>query len=1141
MSLVLLRRVPIANVAPATGFTVFVDMYDTVARRPYRDAVQATTNTGANAPFELAVGALVPGASFCVGGTQRQVKYAGAGKVSTRDVPGAPACASSLAGLVVIPTYCTTLTSDDAILRASWSGGAGPLRARCTLLAPALSGAADYYAELQLPAGSTAVQFPPPGAAAVPADTRARRMSTPPPVAGGLAPGRYRLEVLEETGGILATEVLVTASQFADTVDLFIRQNAQGTYDGITYTGNNRYDVLQDGPLAVWTRHTTLLNNGPALELLRLYIQTDLTRYALLSCRIFPQPNDGARLIGTFLEKTTGAVLRGEVNFLNAPKVSQVVETGFYAVPIGTPVALLGGAPTTYSNGQGGVSRVADTSRTASRLELANLIEFHPDRPTEATGGVVVEVHSFENRDPATFGPRFTLLDSAGTELATNATGRFGRLAAGAYTVRVQVFTTVLTVPVLLQARYGLKWRLRFADVRLGNPCRLELWARGYTGPVLEVEGSDNPVTIETEGLAGGNTQADLPAVIGSSMTLRLKTRPGALADLMADDRAGRADFYYCDELHFTGYVQPDIYEEALLGGKVHVELTATDGLAALRDIDFAGHVGQPLRGRRPVLHTLLHCLSRTDLALPLGIFTNRRALEMSSDEQPETDLFTDRQAYLDNDKPMDQRAVLEALATLLGGTLVQRGGQWQLRSALEAAQDVAGRVYDAAGGLLATPTLASPAARLTPERVAKLDQGPANPLYWVDAGQHRQRRAGWRYLTASGDATFATNALPQGAYFSDASAWDASATALLTTSGWVHGERGPLPATAFPLQLVEAGSGAQELATSWPLATSGTDGRYLESELAPLAAGAEGLPAEITVEAKFYAGRPLSNDADVLSRFEARLWVEIVALPASGSGLATTGAVLRFPVVASFADGFTTAKARLALPVLPGASAVRVRVHAFTYYSPLRARDGENPPLLLVKSVGLQVLPQGATWQAADAYLASGAGGSVRPAELSVFHVDAPQRAGLFGGVAHAFRRSVTRGPQDNPATEWARADDLQPAPLLAAAVLDTLALRANPSQVLGGTVKHTRRPPEALDAVDTPYDVNGRRFCVGARTWDVKPRRTAVSLVEIGAGEFLTVPVANIPQPFALLDGTENGLYRVVLIEDGLELIDL
>ena len=1056
------------------GFSVFVDQYDVSARRPYRDVYQSAVNTGTAAPFELALGALVPGASFCVNSTQRQVKYAGDGRVSTHDVLNAVACATSLSGLTITPTAPVTLYTNNGALNVAWSGGFGPLTVRVALMAPGVEGTPAYAETLTRPAGTQTAVFPSDQASTV-VQVRDRHYTYPPL---GLAPGRYRVEVLEETGGIIAAEITLTPTHNLTITAADPTPAAGETLLGLTLQALGNSQVQLDG---------------------YIFVPTDGTvRYT--------------SLIGA------------------AGDYADIA----YFLPIGTVVANFNGSPTFYSNGQGGVTPVV-IEAVLPRVELSNLIHFHPDRPGENTGGIIVEVHSFANRAVGVVA--FALLDSTGATLATNITGRFGALPAGSYTVQATQGFTTLRVPVTLVARYGLKWRLSFPDLYAAKTCRVELWARDYRGPVLTLCGdTDNPVTLETEGFAGGNTQPDLPAVIGSSATLRLRAAPGALVDLLADDRAGRADIYYDGALQFSGYLQPDIYEEPMLGDTVAVSLTATDGLAALRDVDFAGHVGQELRGRRPILNTLLHCLSRTDLALPLGVFTNRRALEMSTDEQPETDLYTDRLAYAEAGKPLPQRAVLDALCVLLGGTLVQRGGRWEIRAALEAAAPVNGRAYDAAGSTATAQLLASPAGRVSPAQTARADAGLAGPLYWQAATQHRQRRAGWRFLTASGDATFTENALRQGEYFGDSAAWDASGTALLPTAGWVPGERSVLPATAFPLQLRSAGEGDTDLATQWPPRTSNTDGRYLESELGPLAAGIEGVPIEITVQAKW-----LTNDNPTAATFKesrARIWVELVGVEDGGIALRTSGAVLSFAPAENLAAGFTTATVRLNLPVLPGTVSNRIRVHAYTYTTRLRARDTADGSdtragVLLIKSVAVRAMPQGASWKAADGFFASGAGGSVRPPDMAVFHIDAPQRAGLFGGVAHAFLRSVTRTVADSPATQWARADDVRPAPLLASAVLDVLALRANPSQVLVGTVAHTRRPPEALDAIDTPYDAAGRRFAVGARTWDVRPGTSTVSLVEIGAGEYLVLPT--LPPKVQLVHGLTSGRVRILLSRRG------
>ena len=1101
MAYVLLRRVPVANEAPATGYTVRTEYYDTQARRRYvGEPVQAATNTGNNAPFELTPpnpatntpGALIPGASFCLNSTQRQVRYAGEGTVSTHDVPNAPACASSLTGLTLTSTGLDTVYAQSAQITATWAGATGAVTVRCGLLQGGTADVAPYYSEQTIAAGTTA-RFPAVLGQdeLVPFEKRGRtvRLTRYNPNTG-LGPGRYRVEVTEEATGATSSEEITI---------------------GLNVTGDPLRFVLQrSGPLLI----TLTLPAGHTLLWLRLRQNSD-TAYSLEFISYDPATNALVTNAGNTPVQHIGT---GIADFL-------------YYLPAGSPIPALPANSPLIGNGQAGIHALRYPYK--QRLTLDNLIFFQPPTPS-GTGGLIVEVNSSADVDPGANDPLFyRVLSSAGNILQTNQTGRFDALPPGSYRWAVTNGTTTLSEPFTLACEYGKKWVLLFEDAN-GAPCRLELWVRGYTGPVLGLEawqqGDDGicgqgdgpgPVSISGEGLSGGENQNDLGPSIGRTMTLRLFSRPALLQDVLLSGFACRADFYYNNGLRFTGFVQPEIYDEALLAGPVTLELTAACGLGALKDVNFQGHIGQELRGRRSLLHTLLHCLSRTGLTLPLALYVNRKPVELSSDETPELALGTDRLAYTDDGQPKDLRSVIDALCQLLGGTLVQRYGTWYLISALEAALPTAGRQYTpAAGSGGPTSVLPSPAGRIVPPEIAETAlQNPPYPRavwHWLDGSQRRQRRAGWNYFTGTADAVFADNAFRQGTYFNNADLWDESATVLRPEAGWQASGGG------FPLRLVEAGGESDELATLWPLALTSSDNRYLEAELAPVEAGREGLPMEISVSAKLLGP----------TAYVAYLWVEVVAV--RNAIPVSFGAVLTFNAVAGLSDGFSTAKALLPFGALAGAIDARVRVHVYTNYTPGRARTtaSGDVTLLLVKAVTIQVLPQGAKWKGETSFIAGGAGGSVRPtAPLAVFHVDAPQDAGLFQGTAYAFRNTVTRGSL-GPTTQWARPDDLQAAPLLAANVLDVIALRGNPSQVTSGVVHCLGNPPEPLDALDDPYSVNGRRFLVGSCTWDVQPARATITTIEIGAGEFVGTPPPFLPNGVRVLRGLgPNGAIRVLL----------
>jgi len=1114
VAFITLRRESVANQAPATGFTVSYVQWDTTNRKRSQETLQSATDPG---NFELAIGDLV--SSFCLNSTQRQVLYNGDGTVSTKDVLNAPACASSLGNLSIVNPGCSAAYVQDGTLAVSWSGAAGPVIVRCALVVPGGENTTPYYSE-QTVAGN-AFTFPVPAGGPFRVGGRVGRLTDYNPNVG-LGPGRYRVEVSEvSTGAMIGADVNVAPYRSTGNGDILLLNAAS--------VGGTNELTFASGALTVVVKRAI----GQILVGVRIVPPTGST---LLSLRVTAINATRARLNAAFYGSSglsSGTVTLDNASIpASAPGVGDLLPSFYYALPAGTLIGAPTNAGAIFSNGQGGVQIGARTQDFVPRLEVDNIILFHPAGPTK-TGGVVVEVHTSEEHEADPF-VAYRLYDAGGQLLQTNLTGRFDGLLAGSYTVGVTTGGRTVDVPVVLRSEYSPKWQLRFDDLKNNAPCRLELCVKGYTGAPVPVEEDSicgqgdgpGPVSLSTEGLSGGDTQGDLPDSIGSSLTMRLRTAPGLLQDVLLADRNCRADFYYNEVLQSSCFVEQGIYDEALLAGPVDVELVAACGLAGLKDVDFAGHVGQELRGRRSVVNTLLHCLSRTGLSLPLAIYTNRVAAEMTTDEAPELAAFTDRLAYGKDGSPLDMRSVVDACCQLLGGTLVQRGGAWEIRSALEAATATTGRLYGPAGSGGSLAPLPSPAGRIVPPDQAAIDAGAPTlarqAWYWLGASQRRQRRAGWKFYTGTADAVFAANALRQGDYFSDAAFWDESATVLRPETGWLIGG-GP-----FPLALVEAGGESSEFAASWPRATQGSPYGYLESELAPLVADPEGLAYEISIEAKLW----LRSDEGEKDGTTASVWVEILSDDIYGP--VSTGAVLTFKAVGSLRDGFTTAKALIPVGLLPGQRHARVRVHSYVYAYNVAGNSRprvEGDTALLVKSVGIQVLPQGAKWDGKTSFVASGPGGSVRPGTpLEVFHIDAPDRAGLFNGTALAFRNTVTHGPL-GPTTQWRRRDDLRPAPLLANAVLDVLALRANPSQLLTGTVRHLGYPPEALDAIDAPYDVNGRRFCVGSRTWDVRPATTSVVAFEIGAGQFITPPTPFLPQGVQVLRGLAGNARRVLL----------
>jgi hypothetical protein len=802
-----------------------------------------------------------------------------------------------------------------------------------------------------------------------------------------------------------------------------------------------------------------------------------------------------------------------------------------------------------YSDGKGGVYFVDTSTAKDSTLELDNLIVFHPDTPS-GLGAFLVEVNA--TALPLTF--------TLGNQ--TNTTGRFDELPAGSYPVRVtDAQGATLDVSVALACRYGLRWLLEYSD-KDGVPARLELWQFDYKGTPEILTGNDEPVILKSDGLnteLGG--QGDVPPVVGTSCELNFRM-PATTFErvLTADEFYCRTDFYYDHKLEFRGYVQPALSNEPLLPGAQQITLTATDGLAQLKDAAMLGHVGQRLYGHRPILHTVLHCLSRCQVALPLTLFVNRRDATMSDDDAPEEAATTNRTGYWQEQKnePTNQREVLDALAQALGGTLCQRGGTWQVRSALEALAAAPGRAYRVAGTPDGARTAAAPSATIRPPRLSG--------LHWLDAQQVKQIRAGWKSLTGSTDVGWLKNAFPAGAVFSDKNAWLPDLSQLRPLAGW-H----PAPRRNFPLVFSRAGDKGTDYATEWPrsLSKSQSDGRYLESPLLPLAAGTEAVPAFLTLSGKlvpteYYhdaenntvvspntaakavvsyevlvdgqsTGRKLAELKQVANSATKDVTFEAVIppLPSTAGGavlrvhswIAEDTGVLSNAIVAvplnflqRFAKGrvvrydFGTGTYRLFVARQDDAPASAFSAGYQAYFAEINATDTATGQLL-ISSIGIQLRPQQATWDGEDNFRADGPGGTVRPTEvLKVYHPDPPLSAGLFGGNLLAFGRGVGLLDGTQP-TSWARKIDLAATPLFESNVLDGLALRAGASRLLTGPLRYAgTQLPRLLDSIDAPSDVPGRRFMVATWEWRVKKRLTEVSLVEIGPDGSLPVLPAGV-----------------------------
>jgi len=134
---------------------------------------------------------------------------------------------------------------------------------------------------------------------------------------------------------------------------------------------------------------------------------------------------------------------------------------------------------------------------------------------------------------------------------------------------------------------YGVKYRLEFADLK-GNKRKVEIFKNGYSGSVLPMIGTSEPVEIEWK------ADEDIyEPLIGSQCTLNLMVTDDVTYDdfYLYDEREYKVVIYYESSAgawstFWSGWVVNDLYSQALVSTPYSLSITATDNLGQLDAYD---------------------------------------------------------------------------------------------------------------------------------------------------------------------------------------------------------------------------------------------------------------------------------------------------------------------------------------------------------------------------------------------------------------------------------------------------------------------------------------------------------------------------------------------------------------------------
>jgi hypothetical protein len=131
---------------------------------------------------------------------------------------------------------------------------------------------------------------------------------------------------------------------------------------------------------------------------------------------------------------------------------------------------------------------------------------------------------------------------------------------------------------------YGLKYT---ADFSCQNKdfVELKIYEDAYTGLSKTVLLSDNPIRIRR----GVQTNDKYVPIVGSSLTFEIISSYQLQYQefFTSSDLKYRVDLFKNGSLYWTGYVQSDIYTEPYVKGSFPIQITATDGLANLKNVNY--------------------------------------------------------------------------------------------------------------------------------------------------------------------------------------------------------------------------------------------------------------------------------------------------------------------------------------------------------------------------------------------------------------------------------------------------------------------------------------------------------------------------------------------------------------------------
>jgi hypothetical protein len=303
---------------------------------------------------------------------------------------------------------------------------------------------------------------------------------------------------------------------------------------------------------------------------------------------------------------------------------------------------------------------------------------------------------------------RYSLSDDIYSAM-TNTTGTFTTLSVGAYTVyardsaNCRAFVVVnLTAEETNEGQpndptptYGVMYRMEHTGYYQVEE-RIDILERNFTGDLTQVCGGSVPFT-RSLGEASINNKFD--PIRPTFATIQLTS----LRDLQyiglfsQDDRKYLVNYYKpVGTLKWRGYVTPSVFSEPYTQAAPYItNITVTDNLSQLEELEFLDKDGNPLKGKLTLIKIIALILNKLSLQLSIRV-----ALNISEDnlEYALEETQHETSAFYENGIPWTCARVLRAILMPFGAKIVQENGTWNIVRVEEQSGQYNRRLYNREG-----------------------------------------------------------------------------------------------------------------------------------------------------------------------------------------------------------------------------------------------------------------------------------------------------------------------------------------------------------------------------------------------------------------------------------------------------------